>query len=145
MSTNTLQSEQHSPTATRDRSVATRAMEIGAVVALAITGWVHLMDMSDKFSEVPYLGIGYGLIVIAAIASIVLILRGDRRGWMLGGGMCLATIVGYTLSRTTGLPASTDDIGNWSETLAVWAGVAEIVMVVLAGVVLFGRQDAATS
>ncbi|TFH20503.1 MAG: hypothetical protein E4H05_02135, partial [Acidimicrobiales bacterium] len=93
MSTNTLQSEQHSPTATRDRSVATRAMEIGAVVALAITGWVHLMDMSDKFSEVPYLGIGYGLIVIAAIASIVLILRGDRRGWMLGGGMCLATIV----------------------------------------------------
>jgi hypothetical protein len=145
MSTNTLQSEPHSPAATRDRSVATRAMEIGAVVALAITGWVHLMDMSDKFSEVAYLGIGYGLIVIAAIASIVLILRGDRRGWMLGGGMCLATILGYTLSRTTGLPASTDDIGNWSETLAVWAGVAEIVMVVLAGVVLFGRQDATTS
>ena len=143
MSTNTLQSEQQSPTTTRGRSVATGAMKIGAVVALAITGWVHLMDMSDKFSEVPYLGIGYGLIVIAAIASIVLILRGDRRGWMLGGGMSLATIVGYTLSRTTGLPASTDDIGNWSETLAVWAGVAEIVMVVLAGVVLFGRHDTA--
>jgi len=145
MSTNTLQSEQQSPTTTRGRSVATGAMKIGAVVALAITGWVHLMDMSDKFSEVPYLGIGYGLIVIASIASIVLILRGERRGWMLGGGMCLATIVGYTLSRTTGLPASTDDIGNWSETLAIWAGVAEIVMVVLAGVVLFGRQDAVTS
>ena len=145
MSTNTLHPEHHSTTPTRDRSVATRAMEIGAVVALAITGWVHLIDMSDKFSEVPYLGIGYGLIVIAAIASIVLIVRGDRRGWMLGGGMCLATIVGYMLSRTTGLPASTDDVGNWSETLAVWAGVAEIVMVVLAGIVLFGRQDTTTS
>jgi hypothetical protein len=71
--------------------------------------------------------------------SIVLIARGDRRGWMLGGAMSLATIIGYTLSRTLGLPASTDDIGNWSETLAIWAGIAEITMVVLAGVMLFGR------
>ena len=145
MSTNTLQSEQHSPTTMHDRSVATRAMKVGAVGALAITGWVHLIDMSDKFSEVPYLGIGYGLIVIAAIASIILIVRDDRRGWLLGGGMCLATIVGYTLSRTTGLPASTEDVGNWSETLAVWAGVAEIVMVVLAGIVLLGRREAAAA
>ncbi len=145
MSTNTLHPEHHGQTTSPDRSVATRAMQIGAIVALAITGWVHLMDMSDKFSEVPYLGIGYGLIVIASIVSIVLIARDDRRGWILGGGMCLATIVGYTLSRTIGLPASTDDIGNWSETLAVWAGVAEIVMVVLAGVVLLGRHDPATA
>ena len=145
MSTNTLQAEQRPTTVERDRSTAMRAMEGGAVVALAITGWVHLMDMSDKFAEVPYLGVGYGLIVIASIVSIVMIVRGDRRGWMLGGAMSLATIVGYTLSRTTGLPASTDDIGNWSETLAVWAGIAEIAMVVLAGVVLFGRRDTTRS
>ncbi len=145
MSTNTLQTAPRPTTVERDRSTAMRLMEGGAVVALAITGWIHLMDMSDKFAEVPYLGVGYGLIVIASIASIVMIVRGDRRGWVLGGAMSLATIVGYVLSRTTGLPGSSDDVGNWSETLAVWAGIAEIVMVVLAGVVLFGRRDATAS
>lgn len=141
MSTNTLQAPQSRSTSDRDRSVATRAIEAGGIVAVAVTGWIHLISMSGKFSEVPYLGVGYGLIVIASVVSIVLIARGDRRGWMLGGAMSLATITGYTLSRTLGLPASTDDIGNWSETLAIYAGIAEIVMVVLAGVMLLGRGN----
>jgi len=139
MSTNTLQAPERELTSDRDRSLPTRAIEAGGIVALAVTGWIHLIDMSGKFSEVAYLGVGYGLIAIASVVSIVLIARGDRRGWMLGGAMSLATIIGYTLSRTLGLPASTDDIGNWSETLAIWAGIAEITMVVLAGVMLFGR------
>jgi hypothetical protein len=128
-----------------DRTPSVRVIEFVGMIALAITGYIHLKDMSEKFSEVPYLGVGYGLIVVGSIVSIVLLARGDRRGWMLGGAMSLATLIGYTLSRTTGLPTSTDDIGNWSETLAIWAGVAEVVVVVLSGVMLFGRRSSAIS
>ncbi len=139
----TLEAEPDTSVGHDDRTPSVRVIEFAGIVALAITGFIHLKDMSEKFAEVPYLGVGYGLIVIGSIVSIVLLARGDRRGWMLGGAMSLATLVGYTLSRTTGLPTSTDDIGNWSETLAIWAGVAEVVMIVLSGVMLFGRRSPA--
>jgi hypothetical protein len=53
-----------------------------------------------------------------------------------------AVIVGYTLSRTTGLPQSTGDIGNWSEPLGLASLFVEGSLVVLAGGVLLARRRA---
>jgi hypothetical protein len=114
--------------------------EIVGSVALLVVAGVHLMDLSSKFSEVPYLGIGYAGLVVASVMAIVLLVRGDRRGWLLGGGLALATLIGFILSRTTGLPASTDDIGNWSEPAAIVAFVAEAAVVALAARSLRARR-----
>jgi hypothetical protein len=121
---------------TATRPVVPRGMELAGAIGLGGIAFVHLLDLSDKFAEVPYLGVGYVLLIAACVASIVLILRHDRRGWVLGGTAAGATLLGYVLSRTTGLPASTDDIGNWAESLGVWSLVLEGGVVALAAFAL---------
>jgi len=118
------------------RTPLVRVAEIAEIVGVGGTAYIHLTAMSDKFSEVPYLGVGYGLVSIACVISIYLLVRGDRRGWLLGGATCLATFVGFVLTRTVGLPASTDDIGNWSESIGIWSLVFEGLVVVLSATVL---------
>jgi hypothetical protein len=56
--------------------------------------------------------------------------------------LAAATFLGYCLSRTTGLPAATDDIGNWTETLGVLSLVAEGAVVALASAALLRRRGA---
>ena len=114
------------------------AAEALAAVALAITAYLHVAGMSEKFSETPYIGVGYVLLSAACVLSIALIAFRDRRGWYLGGLTCLATFIGYVLTRTVGLPAATDDIGNWRETAGIWSLIAEGTMVVLTAIVLAG-------
>jgi hypothetical protein len=47
-------------------------------------------------------------------------------------GIALAPIVGYILSRTTGLPGATDDIGDWANPLGIATLAVEVALVVLA-------------
>ncbi len=126
----------------RPANPVARAVEILGCLTLAAVAVIHLADVSSKFEEVPYLGWAYvGLIAGCGLAVILLLMR-DRRGWILGGGLALATMIGFVLSRTTGLPRSTDDIGNWSEALGTYSLVAEGVMVVLAASALARHRDA---
>jgi hypothetical protein len=113
-----------------------RLLELTALGGLGVTAWIHLTEMSGKFSEVPYLGVGYAMLVVACLVAAVGVVRGDRRGWILAGFAAAATIVGFTLTRTTGLPGSMDDIGNWSEKIAVYSLIAEGIVVAVSGFVL---------
>ncbi len=115
-----------------------RALELVALAGLGVTAWIHLTEMSGKFSEVPYLGVGYAALVVACLVAAIGVVRGDRRGWMLAGVATAATIAGFTLTRTTGLPGSMDDIGNWSEKIAIYSLFAEGLVVAVSGFVLFG-------
>ncbi len=117
------------------RTPAVVAAELVAAAGLAGTAYIHLEELSGKFAEVPYLGVGYALLAIACVASIVLIAARQRIGWYLGGATALATFIGFVLTRTVGLPASTDDIGNWNESIGTWSLVAEGVVVVAAAAV----------
>ena len=49
-------------------------------------------------------------------------------------------IVGYVLSRTTGLPHSSDDVGNWSEPLGMASLFVEGFLVTLGSSVLLARR-----
>lgn len=48
----------------------------------------------------------------------------------------LATIVGFTLTRTSGLPQAIDDVGDWTEALGLASPLVEGAVAALAGGVL---------
>lgn len=106
---------------------------------------IHSTELASKVDEVQYLGAGYVALIAASLIAIVMLAVGDRRRWVLAGLTAGSTLLGYVLTRTVGLPGSTDDIGNWSEPLAVWAMVAELAVVVIAVVATFGRRGDETS
>lgn len=98
---------------------------MGAVIA------IHTSELSGKTEETAYLGFGYMLLIAASIMSIVLLAQRDIRGWILGGVTSAATMLGFVLTRTSGLPNAKGDIGNWGETIAIWSLLAEGLVVVL--------------
>jgi hypothetical protein len=95
------------------------ARGVGAAGILGV-GLIHLVDVVGKFHETAYLGGLYVALIIASLfAARHLIMVGDRRSWLLAGGLAAATFAAYAVSRTVGLPASSDDIGNWAEPLGL--------------------------
>jgi hypothetical protein len=119
---------------------STHALQVpraAAVVSLGGVALIHLLELQGKLSEVPYLGFGYiGLIVGCVVAAAMLLHANSRTGWMMAGGFALATFVGYSLTRTVGLPRSTDDIGNWLEPMGLASLFVEAIVVALAGYAL---------
>jgi hypothetical protein len=108
------------------------ARVLGALGLLSI-GLIHLLDVVGKFAETAYLGWMY----VGAIAASIglagwLVTRGSSPAvWAATGGLALSILTGFILSRTTGLPNSTGDIGNWSEELALASMFVEGAVVVL--------------
>ena len=101
-----------------------------AVVGLAGVALIHLLEVQNKYQEVPYLGIGYvALIVVSIIAGALLLHSNSRVGWVLAGGAALGTIVGFILTRTVGLPQSSGDIGNWLEPMGLASLFVEAIVV----------------
>jgi hypothetical protein len=119
--------------------VAARALGAAAVTGVAL---IHFVDLFDKFKETPYVGLLFlGLIAGSLWAARRLVLVGDNPGWLVAGGLAAATVAGYTLSRTVGLPAATDDVGNWGEALGLASLFVEGALVLLsAEILLFSRR-----
>ncbi|MEA2170823.1 MAG: hypothetical protein QOF76_4123 [Solirubrobacteraceae bacterium] len=110
-----------------------------AVGALGLTGigLIHLLDLQSKFSETPYMAWMYiGLIVSALVIASELIRTGARRAWLAGAGLAAGAMVGFTLTRTVGLPQAHGDIGNWLEPLGLASLYVEAAFIALAGLVL---------
>jgi hypothetical protein len=102
------------------------------VVALAGIGLIHVLDLPGKFNETPYLAWMYiALIAGAVVCAFELVHTGSPRAWL--GGVLLASgaMVGYTLTRTTGLPGASGDIGNWLEPLGLASLFVESALVSL--------------
>jgi len=113
-----------------DRNHTARA---AGVVGLGAIALIHLLDLQGKLSETPYLGVAYIGLIIGCVVAAGLLIRGDvRRGWMLGGGLAAATLVGYAINRTIGMPSATDDIGNWLEPLGLASVFVEACVALLA-------------
>jgi hypothetical protein len=91
-----------------------------AIVGLGGIALIHVVDAPGQFEQTPYLGWMYVALIFGCIVVGSALLRSsDPRAWAAAGGLALSVIVGYTLSRTTGLPGSTGDIGNWGEQLGI--------------------------
>lgn len=117
-------------TMTHHRHPVFRAAGAGGLVGIAL---VHLLDLPGKLGETPYLGVAYIVLIVASLAAaVLLVLEGDRRQWLLAGGLAAATMVGYAINRTVGMPGAMDDIGNWTEPLGLLSLLCEGFVVILA-------------
>ncbi len=104
-----------------------------AVAGLAGIALIHLLELQGKLKEVPYLGVGYIILIALSILAGALLVHGNSRtGWIVAGGVAIGTLVGYSLTRTVGLPQSSDDIGNWLEPMGLASLFVEGVVASLA-------------
>jgi hypothetical protein len=111
-----------------------------AVIGLAGVALIHLLDLPGKLSETPYMFFLYlGAIAGSLGLGALLVRASDPRAW--AGAVVLPALVllGYVLSRTTGLPQDTGDIGNWSEALGIASLFVEGAVVALSAAVLVER------
>lgn len=110
-----------------------------AVIGLAGVALIHLLDLPGKFQETPYLGWLYVALIVGCLAvAAALVHSSDPRAWAVAALLPLGAIVGYTLTRTVGLPQATGDIGNWTEPLGMASLFVEGSLVALSGAALAG-------
>jgi hypothetical protein len=103
------------------------------IVGLAGIGLIHLLDSVETFHETRWLFWAYmALMAASVVVAGALLHRPGPRWFGAAAVLALSIMVGYVLSRTTGLPGADDDIGNWTDGLglaSLWVEGA----VVLAG------------
>jgi hypothetical protein len=118
-----------------------------ATVAVGLAGiaLIHLLDSIGKWSETRYLFWMYVALMVGSLvmAAAVLFSRA-RLVWAGAGALAAGALVGYVLSRTTGLPNATGDIGNWTEPLGLASLFVEGAVVAVSGAALAhgGRRGA---
>ncbi len=120
------------PAAAASGSVLGGAAVRRSVVAVGLisVAVIHLADLPGKMEEVPYIGWMYVALIGACLVLAELVATRPSRLVMLAAAAASAlTLVGFVLTRTTGLPNATDDIGNWSEPLGLISILVEAVLV----------------
>jgi Na+/proline symporter len=122
------------------RDGTARAVAVAALVGFAL---IHLLDLPGTIADTPYVGWMYiGLIVTALVLAGALVMSSHTRIWLAAVGLVTSTMVGYVLTRTTGLPQSTDDIGNWGQPLGIAMLFLGGSFLALCGGVLISRRTA---
>src|SRR4051812_11888203 len=96
------------------------ALRATAAVGLAGIALIHLLDSIGKYHETRYVFWMYVALMLGSLATATAVLVSHRRiVWGVAGGLAASAIGGYVLSRTTGLPNATGDVGNWTEPLGL--------------------------
>jgi xanthine/uracil permease len=72
------------------------------------------------------------LILASLVLAGILAVQDNRTAWLAAGALAAAVIVGYAVSRTTGMPGAMDDVGNWLEPLGLASLFVEGAVVVSA-------------
>lgn len=106
-----------------DRYEAVPRDQVGravGIVGLAGIALIHFLDAFNQVDENKPIFVLYILLMVVTLAAGAILLRTDSRlTWMVAAAAGGLTMLGYVLSRTTGLPGFTDDIGNWTEPLGL--------------------------
>jgi Na+/proline symporter len=115
-----------------------------AVVGLAGFALIHLLDLPDTMSGSQLLGWAYIAAIVGAVAAAGALIRtSDTRVWLAAAGLVTSVIVAYVLSRTTGIPQDSDDIGNWGQSLGIAMLFDGGALLALTGGVLTDRRRSA--
>jgi hypothetical protein len=105
---------------------------VGAV-ALVVVAVIHVVDLPGTLSETPLIGYGYYVLVgVALLGAFLLVTVPDRWVWALVDLTAFGAVAANVLSRTSGLPTDSVDIGNWSCPLGIAALSTESLVSVIA-------------
>jgi len=126
-----------------ERHVVRRGIAAVGLLGIAL---IHVLDLEGKLDELPYVGALFiGLIVVCLVLAEALIRTDNPLVWWAAAVVAGATIVGYTISRTSGLPGDDgEDVGNWLEGLGLASLLVEGIVVLLAIGRLIDRQPTTT-
>lgn len=117
----------------QDADVAARAVVAAALAALAV---IHAVDLPNTLGPTPLVGVGYfGIIAVAMLAGAVMIVRSHWLAWAVAGGLAVAAMGGYVLTRLPGgFLDDHGDVGNWRCPLGIAAlGVETLIILLAAG------------
>jgi hypothetical protein len=126
------------PVETHARHVA------GALLCVGVAA-VHVEDQGtvSSLAGPAWIGWGYRLIEAAAVVVAGALIYAVGAGWVgsqarfvwvLAALVGLGPLAGYVLTRTTGLPGDSGDIGNWAEPTGVASLILEGLLILTAGV-----------
>lgn len=112
-------------------------------VGLLGVALIHLLDVIGKISETPYIGVMYiGLMIASVTVAFAVLHTGRPITWLAAGTLAGLTLIGFILSRTTGLPNATSDVGNWKEGLGLASMFVETgVILVSAYALTIARRE----
>ena len=116
----------------RDTDMIMRATAVPALAALAV---IHVLDLPGTLGPEPLVGIGYFAIIAAAImAAGAMIARSHWLAWAGAGGLAVAAMAGYVLTRSLpgGFLDDHGDVGNWHCPLGIAALSVEALIILLA-------------
>jgi hypothetical protein len=127
-----------------DPMTAARDMAARATVAVGLlgVGLIHLIDSIDKYSETRYqFWMFVALIAGSITVAGALLFARTRLAMPAAIALTASALLGYVLSRTTGLPNATGDIGNWKEPIGLANVFVEgaILLVAIPAQLLAGR------
>jgi hypothetical protein len=108
-----------------------------AIAGLGGVALVHVLQLPDAFASVDYLGVLFVAAIVGCVVLAALLTRmSDQLVWAATGALPALVLIGYILSRTSGLPGFTEDIDVWTEPLGLASLVFEGLLVCLSGAVL---------
>lgn len=111
------------------------------VLGLLALSLIHLLDLQSKLHETPYLGGMYIALIVTSLVTAQLLMLRDHVLLNAAAALIAAgALAGYVLSRTTGLPSSSGDIGNWLEPLGLASLFVEAVVVLACLPILLRRR-----
>lgn len=120
------------PSSRADDTFPVMAMRAGVIFGLFGVALIHLIDLWGQLRDTPYIGGLYIALIVASLAvGMRLIWTCNRRLLTMAAVIAGATFIAFVLSRTTGLPQSSDDIGNWEEPLGLASLFVESLVVML--------------
>ena len=118
----------------RDADAVARAVVAAALAALAV---IHTVDLPGTLGPTPLVGVGYfGIIAVAMLAGAVMIVRSHWLAWVVAGGLAVAALGGYVLTRSLpeGFLDDHGDVGNWRCPLGIAAlGVEALIILLTTG------------
>ena len=120
-----------------DRALIDVTRRATGALGLAAIALIHLLDIQSKWHETKYQFWLFMVLIVASLVGAAMLLGRDaKQGWWLAVGCSAATLLAYVLSRTTGLPSASDDIGNWLESLGLASLFVEGAVLFLSGYVI---------
>lgn len=113
-------------------STATVA-RISAAAGLAAVAVLHLAAAGDEWGDARVVFWLFVALAAACLALAVRLAHGlDGWSWAAVSALAAVPLAGYILSRWTGLPGATDDVGDWADGVGLATLAVEAPLLLLA-------------